>query len=224
MIHPNDEQSLIRLLGTSDIPKEVLDECAMRTRMYHADGNSGPLRTLALIDMLRFLGKKPPAPVIPKSAVDWRMYPQDGTVRVEARFFGAWQPGVFLGFVQGGTLAVRLDGDAMIKECNASIVRLAEYVTTEDLAHKEEAQASEEEKPDARVALLEQPKKADEEVEDVEPPKDFAALKEGDLVYAEYEGEIHEAKYVSQSEEGVTVVLDGETEPRTLDAELVAFS
>ena len=59
--HPTDEQSLYRLLGVTDLPESVVDEYGLRLKMFHRDGASGPLGTLALIDMLRFLKVDLPA-------------------------------------------------------------------------------------------------------------------------------------------------------------------
>ena len=111
MIHPDDANSLRRILGIDDssIPPDVEAEYSIRANAYHRDGNSGPLRTLALIDLTRYLGLAPPNVAKKTAPVDWRQFPHDGSTRVEAYFFGAWMPGVYLGFVESGTLAVRLD-------------------------------------------------------------------------------------------------------------------
>lgn len=155
MIHPNDEQSLLRMLGTDTLPKAVRDECELRTKMYHRDGNSGAMRSLALIDLLRYLKLKPVALEASPDKIDWRKYPQDGSVRIEAKYFGEWQPGKFLGFVEHGMLAIRLDGDAMVRESRPDNVRLLEVQSLSD----------EQDKPDARALLLESTEKAKAVVE-----------------------------------------------------------
>lgn len=124
MIHRQDEESLRRMLGLTEIPSRVSGEYAIRLNMYHRDGNTGPLGTVGLIDMVRAMGFEPPARLPPPDAkTDWRSLPQDGTVEVAARYFGEWQPGVFLGFVEAGTLAIRLDEDAFVRECRPDMVR-----------------------------------------------------------------------------------------------------
>lgn len=125
MIHHDNETSLLRILGVRAIPADVRDEVELRTRMYHSDGNSGPLPTIALIDAVRFCGKTRPVDSAEKAKVQWRDMPQDGTTRVEAFVANNWLPGVFLGFVSAGTLMVRLDGIAFVQECQPGNVRLA---------------------------------------------------------------------------------------------------
>jgi hypothetical protein len=125
MIHHNDIEALHRLLGVDIIPADVLAEVEMRWAMFISGGASGPLNTIALIDAIRFCGKAPAKKKVDEAKIDWRKVPSDGTVRVEAMFFGGWMPGMFLGFVEHGTLAVRLDDNPAIKECRPDMVRLA---------------------------------------------------------------------------------------------------
>jgi hypothetical protein len=128
MITPHDEQVLQRLLGCQVIPADVLAEVELRTAMYHAE-KSGPLGPMALIDAIRFCGRAPATVKKEPKKVEWRRFPQDGSVKVEAMFFGAWKPGAFLGFVEAGTLAIRLEDDAVIRECRPDMVRLPEGET-----------------------------------------------------------------------------------------------
>jgi hypothetical protein len=127
MIQSQDREMLGTMLGVDEqsLPERVEHECAIRTKMYHSAGSSGPLGALALIAMLRALDLGPKPDPDQPARIDWRQYPDDGTVRVEARYFGGWQPGVFLGFIANGTLAIRLDNQEGIAECRYDIVRLA---------------------------------------------------------------------------------------------------
>lgn len=127
MIQSQDREMLGTMLGVDEqsLPERVEHECAIRTKLYHSAGSSGPLGALALIAMLRALDLGPKPDQDQPARIDWRQYPDDGTVRVEARYFGGWQPGVFLGFIANGTLAIRLDNQEGIAECRYDIVRLA---------------------------------------------------------------------------------------------------
>lgn len=150
-IHAQDEETLRRILGLTEVPADVAAEYGVRIEMFHRGGDSGPLKTLGLIDLVRSLGyKRKPVDVVVEK-VDWRQYPGNGTVLVEALYSGAWQPGVYLGPIEGGTLAVRLDGDPMVKECRAHMLRLA---VTDTVSGSEKHEAGVEE-PSARAKLLE---------------------------------------------------------------------
>jgi hypothetical protein len=118
-----DEDSLKRILGLDEIPKSVEDEYDVWIRMFHRDGNSGPLGTIGLIGLSRQLGMSPPPKPAAPEAIDWRQYPTNGSVGVEANLDGVWKPGVFKGFVQHGTLEVLLDENNMGMEFMPRYVR-----------------------------------------------------------------------------------------------------
>lgn len=115
-------QRLLKLDG-ADVPPEVEEEYLTCLYMYHSDGNSGPLGTIAVIGILRRLGLGKRLQVRSDEEVDWRSFPQDGTFPVEALYNGTWMPGVFLGFIEGGTIAIRLDGDDTVRECRKHMLR-----------------------------------------------------------------------------------------------------
>lgn len=241
MIHPQDEQSLLRMLGTGPFPVPLMEEYEFRLSLFHRDGHSGPLGSIGLIDLVRSmrLGVRPAAKTDVR--VNWRDLPQDGTTRVEARFFGAWQPGVFLGFVEAGTLAVRLDEDPIVRECRGDMVRLVGV---------REPQAKLEE-PDARASLLENtggdekpveanaagrgdtvspvPAKeaaaevAEEEPDMDAPPRDWATVPAGARVWVEHDGDYRDATFVSQAPDGELVVAVGE-ETLTVAAAAVTYA
>lgn len=129
MLIPEDEQMLCKILGVSALDADVVDEYQKRRKMYDRAGQSGPLGAVSLIDLLRHINKV--APGESKSAqqvVEWETLPQDGRTRVEARFFGGWVSGTFQGFVEHGTLAIRLDTDDYIRECRRDMVRLVKVL------------------------------------------------------------------------------------------------
>ncbi len=218
MIHRQDEFSIQRILGVSDLPTEVVSEYELRLSMYHRDGNSGPLGTIALIDMVRSLGLRPEKVVERIAPVDWRNYPVDGTVRVQARFFGAWMPGVYLGPVEAGTIAVRLDGEDFVKECRPDIVRLLE---------DEQEVAPADELPDARARLLDVPVASEaaqepeeeqsavaESIPGEKDKTDWGLVDFGAAVFIEHDDDYTEGKFCAVGANGLlSVLIDGASEP-----------
>lgn len=147
MITIQDEETLARLLGTAEIPENLKIEVELRTAMYHRSGESGPLGAVGLIDACRALNYRPKAVEKAKEKIDWRQYPSDGSTLIEAGpYMGEWRPGTFLGFVEGGILAVKLDDDEkFVREVRPDMVRLSSRPRRE---------SSEDEGPDARINLL----------------------------------------------------------------------
>jgi hypothetical protein len=106
MIHPQDQESFDRF-GISPVPEELEAEYELRLRWFHADGHSGPLGTVSLIALIRGMGiGKAMAPEVPKQ-VEWR--DQTYTARVGVNTTEGLKTGTFVGMVQAGTLAVRID-------------------------------------------------------------------------------------------------------------------
>jgi len=145
-----DLESLKRMLGCDEqsLPKLLVREYSIRLRMFHADGNSGPLGSLGLIDLLRFLKHGPKPPPEPPRFVDWSRMPTNGSLQVEALSIDnkkliqgnptkeEWRSGVYLGRVGVGGLAVRLDGDTWVHEFSQRDVRLpATKLTEEEESH-----------------------------------------------------------------------------------------
>lgn len=197
MIHPDDDAALQRMIGKTELPADVQEEYEIRATMFHRNGGTGPLRGLALVDLVRFLGYMPPRREKPSADVDWRKYPTDGSVQVEARFYGAWMPGRFLGFVEHGTLAVRLDEDSKVRECRKDMVRL--------VGIEEKLRPDADDKPDARADLL----------EDDEPPAptvapnldatDWSEVAEGTAVWVDNDGDIEDAVFLRAADDKVIV-------------------
>lgn len=121
-IHPQDQDNLTKMIG-KEPNAEVLAEYQERIQFYHRGGGSGPLGPLGLTDLLRYMGYSPPSHKKMDGVTDWHAIQLRHPV--EAYFFGQWIPGTFEGFVESGTLAIRLRDDPIVRECRRDIVRLA---------------------------------------------------------------------------------------------------
>lgn len=106
MIHHSDFEVIESLLGTPDIPEDVSLEYELRQQMYHSAGGTGPLRALALVDLLRFLGYGSLRETTPEGT-DWR---QEIGKPILAMYGDREVSGILNGLGQYGTLLVSLDG------------------------------------------------------------------------------------------------------------------
>lgn len=231
MMIPADLDSIKRMLGCDDnsIPKIIRREYQIRLRMFHCNGNSGALGTLGLIDMLRSLKYGPAVPVDPPKYIDWTRVPTDGSVHVEAKtpayekvmgHMGRngsehWRPGVYVGRVGVGSLAVRLDGNQYVGEFAARDVRIPSAATE-----------PEEDPADTPVVL-----KAEPEPEDLVPlvppspkgnPLDRAV--DGDPVWVEDRGDLVDGVFKGRNEHGVLIVVVGEPCARAFPPEKVIYA
>lgn len=153
-MNPQDEQSLLRLLGTNTVPEEVQHEYRIRVKWFHSDGHSGPMGTLALVNMLRYLGYKANPEQEKPKVTDWRAVPKDKSVQVEVEWQNEKRLGRFCGMVGAGMLMIDMDGDEMVREFPPYQVKVvgvdkeeepdAELLPTPaaEMAAKEEAEAS----------------------------------------------------------------------------------
>ena len=128
MILPDDEMTIQRMLGVSEIPADVHDEYLDRVRFLHREVSGGPLGPGMVVDMLRHLGYSPGDSGSTQGGVkDWRSV--DRGTRVQVRRAGHWTAADmecrFEGFVDSGTLAVLLPG-GRVDEFNKCDVRLLE--------------------------------------------------------------------------------------------------
>lgn len=208
MILIQDLESLQRITGLPEIPPKLEEEYELRLRLYHADGNSGPLGSIGLIDLVRFLGYGRTFAQERVEVIDWRQYPQDGSVRVEAKYFGGWMPGAFRGFVADGLLAIKLDDEQFVKECRRDMVRLAEN------------QGPIEATDNLSVPL---------DAVDESPATNWSVVDEGEQVYVDDDGNTLDGVFVRVGAEGpdglqVLVQIDGEEAPREFLAENVAYA
>lgn len=225
MIVTEDWETIQRMIGQEVIPTEIVAEYETRLKMYHANGSSGPLGPIAIISLLRSWGYGPKPTPAAEAAIDWRKYSQDGSVRVEARFNGQWVPGSFLGFVEGGTLAIRLDVDDEIRECYSAIVRLAGDATQQVMGVFSAA------KPN--LALPVDGSLGGDgdgnEIESLGPQVDWQSVEAGEAVYIDDDGDSLDGQFVRIGAEGpqglqLLVQVDGEDSPREVLAENVLYA
>jgi hypothetical protein len=228
MIVPQDEEALKRLLGVNEVPDNVKAEYEIRIGMFHRGaGERGPLGGIGLVDMLRSLGLCSPQPHEKENAgVDWRSLPTDGSIRIEAKYFGGWQPGIYLGLVQWGTLAIRLDEDVKVKECRKDRVRLATCLEMPSEAEKFAAGVAIasprakllEQKPEVHPPAPEtevEPEEVDESVEEdtaeeVDSDADTVVFKAGDAVWVSTDDDVVNGQFVGVAENGRYLVhVDG---------------
>jgi hypothetical protein len=231
LLAPQDEQSLQRFLGCQEVPPAVAAEYAIRKRMFDMDGSAGPLGTVGLIDLVRSLGLGPKAPEPIPTDVNWRDYPQDGSVRVMAGpFFGDMQAGTFLGFVQNGTLAIKTDFDQVVHECRRDMVRLS----TTPVPISDNLSLNQ---PDARAAILDAPAQTQPEAQggeeapsvpqsapvvvqganerptwQADPSFDWESVAPGEAVWVSHQNDVIDAKFTRLGLPGeVIVTLEDET-------------
>lgn len=204
-MHPDDFHSFQRMTGQEVLSAAVEREYALRAGMFHRDGASGSIGTAAMVDFLRFMDIEPPSVPDAPNQVDWRALPSDGSVRVEARYYGAWMPGVYLGGIEGGTLAVRLDGDPTVKECRQHMLRFSDAPMPEDEpvpTGPPEAEEPPEEFPD-----------------DAPPAVDWTEVESGAAVWIEDPEDIIDARYVQPAGDKIVVEVRGverEVDPDTV--------
>ena len=101
--------------------------------------------------------------------------------------------GVFLGFVEGGTVAVRLDGDDLVRECRPGMLRLGGPPFPEPADDAVPVAEQDEEKP----------------VLDAGETPDWEAVPVGTVVYLDLNGETAEGKLVGYEDDVVSVDVDG---------------
>jgi hypothetical protein len=221
-----DEECLRRLLRTDSLPVSLIEEVELRTQMFHRSGGSGPIGPLACIDAIRFLGMKPTLDVVAAEQVDWRKVPMNGTVRVEAKFFGQWMPGVFRGFSDAGKLAIKMDDDEVVRECRKDMVRLRVEESPKSVdeldARGKLIMKQLESVEEAPVATQEEPEQGEVQAPNL-LPFNWDAAKKGDEVWVEVDGEMYTGKFVSHDDGLATVRLNGEKKNRTVALSQVQY-
>ena len=203
MIIQSDEDSLSRMLGVepAQIPEAVMVEYELRLKMAHCDGRSGALGTIALIDLARSMKLAPPPSNKKPGVIDWSRVPVDGSVRVLVRRDGkngtsTWGPGVYVGQVGTGGLAVRFDGSEYVHEVHRRFVRIAR----------------------------DEPLRPDEVVEapgDIASMEPWVSLTPDDMVMVEDGDGYKEGKFCGVQGHEVLVLFEGDMTPRLFDSKLV---
>lgn len=233
MVNQDDHDTLQRILQCEAIPEAVIAEYEVRQRMFHRAGATGALPLAALIDMVRHLGL---APLKEKIAVtgpefDWRSVAV-GT-RVEVSLFGSWIAGVFLGFVESGTLAVKLDSERYVKEFRKHVVRLAGPDVGPPPPDPDEVPAS---LPDTEVyvgdendaAQINTAPAADAAILDDDEPYNWSEIEPGAPVFVDENDVILDGQLLAISKVGegyvLTVLVDGEDEPRIVPTDFVKYA
>ncbi len=209
MILTADLDSLKRMLGCEreeDIPSRVVVEYQVRLRMFHADGNSGPLGSIGLIDMCRALRAGPKPPPKQPRVTDWTKMPSDGSLTVEARPAGEngeWKAGVYLGRVKAGTLAIRFAGDPWVHEFVASEVRIPEPEVIDDPAQHQRGHP-----PNLSYQKGLKP----------------SSMNMGDPIWIRIGQDIVDGVYRGRDRDTIFAVVDGEDEVRGFHREHVVYA
>ena len=145
MFLQQDLDTMMNITGLSEDAlmenKELEQEYMLRLRMFHLDGNQGPLRGIGMIDCLRFVGIEPkPLEVKKKAALqDWSSVPPmtkvivHRTVAINGQNVKQPVLGSFVGEFSMGRLAVRFDGSAYVEEFSAIDVEFAPETLSENV-------------------------------------------------------------------------------------------
>ena len=134
-----------RMVGSSGLKDNVLDEYDLRIRMLHASGAvTGPLGVHGLIPLLRQFGLAPRVARPQNRIADWQrlevgtdVLVQDGDRTLKGQYRGA---------IANGTVAVAIEGRKFVSEFNASQVVLANTILSGPVKKPQEA--------DARLTLV----------------------------------------------------------------------
>lgn len=225
-----DLDSLRRMLGLEEaaLPPIIEREYMIRLRMFHADGNSGPLGSVGLIDLVRYLKFGPKPPPEPPKVVDWVRMPTDGSIVVQARvprkegeILDTWRSGVYLGRVGMGALAVRLDGDQWVHEFRPSDVRMPMPIAEDAPVVSEPPPEPAKKKTKTETSgYLDHP--------DLPPPTSvqYDALKLGEPVWVKAEDDFKDGTYQGREPQDpnlLLVLVDGEESPRPFPIEQIFF-
>jgi hypothetical protein len=237
-----DEEMLRNMLGCNagELPQCVTDEYMLRRGLFTRSLGSNAMGRAMLVDLVRACGLTAPAAPKAKDRINWHIQPQDGSLRVDAMFSGQLRRGSFLGFVGGGTLKIKLDGDPVLREFVSRDVQIAEdqspleppKLGPDDPTDVEEDEDDEPEdlpetdwdESDSDPVASAPPKqrrkkkgkkgrKAPKPEEEPEPPTDWRTVDEGASVWVG--DKACDGEFVSVKDaETIIVQLDGEEAPR----------
>lgn len=232
MFHPNDIDSIYRMLGGEFDLAPVEAEYDMRQAMLHRDGQNGPLGAAILIDMLRALEYEPPMHKESVPILNWDAYPDDGSVRVLAKIGERWRPGKYTGFLGDGLLTVKLDDDPVTRECRRDLVQLIIPDTVSENEDGECLEVLPEPVVEPEPTLPEVLPPADDRDPDHVPQVDseieefdWSAQPVGTKVWAEDNGDYMDGTLQGIGEDGTLyVTIDGEQEPQAFPRECVLFA
>lgn len=195
MLLADDELTIQRQLGVSEIPQEVIDEYEHWIVRHHKGGGSGPLGHYLINALLGKLNCNPAKAGRAQEVIEWRNLKVGSPVMVTMCSEAGKEDvrrGEFKGVVDFGTLAVLIHGESYVRE-------VAKH----------------------RVEIYHPPirPEVNAEEEDLGSPGviDWSAIKDGELLY--FKGQ--ETKYVKDKGDRVTVNLDGRQ--MTVDKSLVSL-
>ncbi len=120
---PEDNESLQKLLGSSKIPANIVEEYDLRLGLWHRVGGTGALGPMALVDLVRFCGHRGRVMEEESSYVDWRRVPSGTHVLYEDK--GVEREGVYQGLLTWGALAIMPTGGDHVLEVPKVRVRVA---------------------------------------------------------------------------------------------------
>jgi hypothetical protein len=125
-MHPQDLKSFQQQTGLRNPDQDVIDEYEIVATMLSRDGQPLPIRSVAMANLLRRLGYKPPTIDRPSEFVnvDWARVPQGAPV-VCKKDPANPRSGVVVGSRGGGMVAVRLDGDTAVRSIGQRYLELA---------------------------------------------------------------------------------------------------
>ena len=221
-MHPTDYEQYVKITGrepTAEATAAYTDLVNVR-HMF----KNGPLGFDMLINMVARLGLKfrsAPGKKALNSVADWDLLPTDGSVMVEVRMNGDWQPARFRGKVAGGTLGVEMvDEPGRIVElarATPDLVRVLQQGTFEkEIKAKEEEAGPEFDESkyvnDAEEDSAEDFVEAEPALIDIDlDATDWNSVAKGEAVYIEKEdGSFEEGKFAAVT----TVKMDVEGETR----------
>ena len=220
-IHPDDMRAIQNITGWDNVPEKHQRAYDAWIRMKHRSGFTGPLGLL-VVPFLWNQGIRPKAEPKRTTHINWRDIELGQRVKVYDN--GVLREGVFAGLVEAGSVAARLDGEALVREFPSHLMSLHESQISTDI-DVESMMGGTVDTPDNRVKMLgprmEDAEEQQEEVkviEDEQQPqslggqqfKDASIFAAGDVVMVEVDGLVHDAEFVEAADEGkVTVHIDG---------------
>ena len=205
-MNPQDVEMMERMVpGSVD---DILEQEYMyRYRMYHRSGATGPLGSLALVDLLRHLGLTPPKPGESVGKTDWKDVPLGNIVATSDG-----REGEFVGLIANGTVGVRFPDSPQIIEFRAFDVTPGPRAVPEDVIEDlpQEPDKVPEVYQEANVA----PEKAD---------VDWTKLSKGQELWVKLDGDMYDATLIKKSPgpKKVTVKLKGSEEERVFSKDLI---
>jgi len=219
-IHPDDEDTIISMIGT--LPEDVETEYMKWLRMKHRGGESGRLGTVPLVCMLRSLGYGPPEPkrraVSTDGVVRWRSVKEGSKVSVMED--GDVKVGTYVGKSVDGTIAIIFPDTGFIYEYSPKDVTLLKGLP-EDI--DEESMEVIEDAVDARMQSLDDSFEDDKvEYDEISMENDWGAVEVGDRVMYGEDEDTYEGTFVCIGPKDFEVtILHSDGEKITLPEEIV---